>query len=387
MFARRGRECKQRFPGRWASHMAIGHLSCIKRLVMAFNDDDTPLVSVIVPAYDCEAYLGDALASLMNQTIRNIEIIVVDDGSTDASADVADEYASRDSRIRVIRRSSASGHPACARNDGLRVARGTYIALLDADDVAEPWRLASSVAAMEETGTLFAFADYRKMYQDTGEIERSGVLESADFLNRAADYLTHVDGNVFLCKPAFPAFLLTCIAVNTPTIVFKRELLDTEPTWFDESIVCFEDVDLWFRLAKHTQFVFINEPHALNRRHSASLTASNPLPTKIDGIAVRKNHLQRLMPSLSREEVGAAKQTIADLLWDVSYTNWCRGQLKSARAGFLDSWRAKPTRRATVGYLKAFVPRHLVVDMMENFTHTSPSWEYSTYQSSNLSIR
>ena len=324
-----------------------------------------PLVSVIVPAFNCEKYIGDALASLASQTVSDIEIIVVDDGSTDDTAIVADEFASRDSRIRVIRREVASGKPACARNDGLRVARGEYIALLDADDIATPDRLASSISAMRKTGARFAFADFRKMYQDTGVAEENDVLESANFLERAAQYLTHKGGNVYLCDRSFPAFLLTYIAVNTPTIVFRRDLLDNEATWFDESIVCFEDVDLWFRLAELTQFVFINETHALNRRHSASLTASNPLPTKVDGIAVRKDHLKRLRSALTRDEIKAARKTIADLLWDVSYTNWCGGRLAKARAGFLDSWLTMPSRRSAIGYFKAFIRRDVAVTIVE----------------------
>ncbi|MEO7104304.1 MAG: glycosyltransferase [Gemmatimonadaceae bacterium] len=321
-------------------------------------------MSVIVPAFNCEKYIGDALTSLMKQSISDIEIIVVDDGSTDATAIVADEFASRDSRIQVIRRDNASGKPACARNDGLRVARGEYIALLDADDIATPDRLTSSIAAMRKTGARFAFADFRKVYQDTGLAEATDVLESANFLDRAAEYLTHKGGNFYLCDRAFPAFLLTYIAVNTPTIVFKRELLDEVDIWFDESIVCFEDVDLWFRLANRTQFVFINETHALNRRHSASLTASNPLPTKVDGIAVRKEHLKRLRSGLSRHEITAARENIADLLWDVSYTNWCNGHLAKARAGFLDSWLTMPSSRSAVGFLKAFVRRDMAVSIV-----------------------
>jgi len=323
--------------------------------------DKTPLVSVIVPAFNSEQYIGDALTSLTRQSISSIEIIVVDDKSTDGTARIAEEYAAGDTRIRVIRRESASGRPACARNDGLRVARGEYIALLDADDIATPDRLNSSVQAMRRTGARLAFADYRKVFQDTGEAEPSDFLEAVNFRDRAARYLTPVSDDVFLCEPSFPAFLLTCIAVNTPTIVFERGLLDEEPIWFDESIVCFEDVDLWFRLAARTQFVFINDTHALNRRHSDSLTASNPLHTKIDGIAVRKDHLKRLRSTLSHYEILAAKQTIADLLWDVSYGNWCNGDLRHARSGFLKSWITKPTLRAAIGYFKAFIPRTLAL--------------------------
>lgn len=337
-----------------------------------------PLVSVIVPAHNCEAYLADALTSLAAQTISDIEIIVIDDGSTDGTARVAAEYAARDSRIRLISRARASGRPACARNVGLKVARGEYIALLDADDIAVSTRFESSIAAMKKTGARFAFADYRKLYQETGELDNEGFLESAALVQKAAKYLEHVDRNVYLCSPKFAAFLLTFTAVHTPTVIFKRALLSKE-TGFDESLVCFEDVDLWFRFAQHTQFAFVNEVHALYRRHTESITATNPLPTKLDGIGVRRTHLNRLRSALSATEVAAAKQTIADLLWDVSYTNWRRGQLKSARSGFLESWKTKPTRAATVGYLKAFIPRDLAYAALAFLTHSRPDWGYEPH--------
>lgn len=349
-------------------------------------DDTNPLVSVIVPAHNCEAYLGEALTSLEAQTISNMEIIVVDDGSTDGTALIAREYARRDSRIRVISRDKASGRPACARNTGLRIARGEYIALLDADDIAVPTRFESSIAAMRETGARFAFADYRKLYQDTGAVDDKGFLESAGVVERAAKYLEHVDGNVFLCSPKFAAFLLTFTAVHTPTVMFERALL-TDESGFDESLVCFEDVDLWFRFAEHTRFVFVNEVHALYRRHTESITATNPIPTKLDGIGVRRTHLNRLQSILSPMEVSAAKQTIADLLWDVSYTNWCRGQLKSARSGFLESWKVKPTRAATIGYLKAFIPHDTAAAAASLFMRSTPQLAYSSLSSQTLSAR
>lgn len=331
-----------------------------------------PVVSAIVPAFNSGLYIGDALTSLERQTLDDIEIVVIDDGSTDDTAQIVDAHARRDPRVRVIHRDVASGRPACARNDGLRAARGEYIALLDADDVATPDRLNSALEAMRQAGAGFAFADYRKIYQEGGTAEQRDVLETVQFRDRAAGYLTHVADNVFLCSPSFPAFLLTCIAVNTPTVVFKRDLLDNEPQWFDESLVCFEDVDLWFRLAEHTRFVFVNETHALNRRHAASLTASHPMTTKLDGIAVRKAHLKRLWPSLSAAEIAAARQTIADLSWDVGYSNWCDGQCRAARAGFRESWRAVPSMRALRGYIKAFMPRDRAITMHDAITTMPP---------------
>jgi glycosyltransferase involved in cell wall biosynthesis len=323
-----------------------------------------PLVSVIVPAYNAAAYLGAALDSLRAQTVRDFEIIVIDDGSSDDTAVVAREHASEDPRVRVLSHDKPSGHPASARNAGLRVARGKYIALLDADDTCIPTRLEKQVRAMELTGSRFAFADAQRYYSDSGTLAPAGTLALADFITKGAPYLEHVSDDVYLCTQPFGAFLLTYVAIVTSTVMFARELLSAEPTWFDESLVCFEDLDLWMRWADHTRFVFVNEVHVIMRKHSASLTGSQPLETRMDGIAVRRKHLARLSPTLSAREVGAAERNISELQFHVAYAHWCAGHGQHARQWFLASWRSRATAAAALGYLKAFIPRAGALDLV-----------------------
>ena len=316
-----------------------------------------PLVSVIVPAFNVAAYLGEAIRSLLAQTLTDIEIIIVDDGSKDDTRAIAQALAREDPRIRVLTRDTPSGRPSCARNEAMRAARGRYIALLDADDIAMPTRLEHAVAALELTGARFAFADMQRMFQDTGTMAAGGTLELADFTNVAAPYLEHIGGHVYLCSRAFPAFLLTYVAIGTSTVVFHRDLLTAESTWFDETLVCFEDLDYWFRLAEHTPFAFVNEIAVVLRKHSGSLTGSTPIATRIDGIAVRKAHLARLRSRMSAAEQGAAERNISALQFHVAYAERCAGRGRSARAWFLESWKTKPSSAAVMGALKTFLPR------------------------------
>jgi len=331
-----------------------------------------PLVSVIVPAYNVGAYLGAALDSLRAQTMHNLEIIVIDDGSSDATAEVARRHASQDSRVRVLSNAKPSGRPAHARNAGLRVARGKYIALLDADDTCVPTRLEKGVRAMELTGSRFAFADVKRFHEKSGTLEPAGTLVLDHFLANAASYLEHVTDDVYLCSPSFGAFLLTYVAVVTPTVMFARELLSAERVWFDESLVCFEDLDLWMRWADHTRFVFVNEVLVTVRKHSTSLTATQPLETRIDGITVRRKHLQRLTPKLSAHEVRAAERNISELQFHVAYAHWCAGRGQQARKWFLASWRSRATAAAALGYLKAFIPREKALGLVANLRRRLP---------------
>jgi glycosyltransferase involved in cell wall biosynthesis len=95
----------------------------------------TPLVSIIIPVYNVEKYLRECLDSVINQTMSSIEIICVDDGSTDSSADILKEYSTRDNRITII--TKENGGLSSARNAGMEVARGEYLTFLDSDDYLE----------------------------------------------------------------------------------------------------------------------------------------------------------------------------------------------------------------------------------------------------------
>ena len=93
---------------------------------------EAPLVSVVVPVYNAEPYLRECLDSLFGQTLKEIEIIAVDDGSTDGSGKILDEFAARDRRLKVIHQENAG--VSAARNRGIKAARGRYLTFVDADD-------------------------------------------------------------------------------------------------------------------------------------------------------------------------------------------------------------------------------------------------------------
>ena len=125
------------------------------------------MISVIIPVFGVEAYLPDCIDSIVNQTYSNLEIILIDDESPDQCGRICDEYAEKDSRIRVIHQKN--GGAASARNAGLRIATGEYLAFVDSDDYLEPDAYAFMLGKMTEAGADVIQCSFRDVYR--GKIE------------------------------------------------------------------------------------------------------------------------------------------------------------------------------------------------------------------------
>ncbi len=121
-----------------------------------------PKLSVVVPIYNVEKYIGEMIESLQNQTLRDLEIILVDDGSPDKSGAICDEYAAKDERIKVIHK--PNGGVGAARNDGLDVATGEWIVFCDSDDWVELDAFERLIKAGEEANADVVFGDANLVY-------------------------------------------------------------------------------------------------------------------------------------------------------------------------------------------------------------------------------
>jgi glycosyltransferase involved in cell wall biosynthesis len=123
-----------------------------------------PLVSVVVPSYNVEKYLGECVESVLNQTYSNWEMIIVNDGSQDNTLECAQKYADEDQRITVI--NQKNGGVSAARNAGLFAAKGKYIVFLDGDDYWRPEFLAKLTEAIERSGKKIAYCGYNRLYSN-----------------------------------------------------------------------------------------------------------------------------------------------------------------------------------------------------------------------------
>ena len=155
-----------------------------------------PRVSVIIPVYNSEKYIGECLESLLAQTLSEFEIICVDDGSTDGSASVLKSFAEKDARIRVLTQENAGA--GAARNHGLRESRGKYLLFLDSDDFFESNMLEKACKTIVHYKADFIVFGCDQYYMDSGEFIRNPwVLRKGDIPPYQPFKYRELTGNVF----------------------------------------------------------------------------------------------------------------------------------------------------------------------------------------------
>lgn len=221
-----------------------------------------PLVSAVIPAYNAEPYLGACLDSVQAQsTAMPLEVIVVDDGSTDATRGIAE------GRAGVIYLNQPNRGPSAARNSGLARARGEFVAFLDADDLWPPDKLAGQVATLQNhPKAALVFGDCRQ-FDATGQWPKTQF--EAGSLGAAA---WGSNGTV----PQAYARLLSDNFITTGSVMLRRRVLETVGG-FDETMRLVEDLDLWLRIAHLHPICWSGEVCLLRRRHAKNLSR-NPRP-------------------------------------------------------------------------------------------------------------
>jgi glycosyltransferase involved in cell wall biosynthesis len=211
-----------------------------------------PAVSIIMPAHDAAAYIADAIESILAQTFADLELIVVNDSSTDHTQEVIDAYAARDPRVRPLRASVRSA--ARARNVALEAARGEFVALMDADDVALPDRIEKQVEAARDRPDVVLWGTY--MRRITAEGVPMGTVEVG---SRTTEEFDALDRTASL------------IRLYGTVALFRREtLLRVGP--FDPTFEPIEDAELWDRMASHGPALVVPEVLQLYRQHDESLS-------------------------------------------------------------------------------------------------------------------
>lgn len=257
-----------------------------------------PAVSVIIPAFNSARYIGDALASIEDQTLRDIEVILVDDGSSDGTIQEAQRYAA--SLDLTILQQGNRG-PSAARNAGIRRARGRYCALLDADDLMLPELLATGCALLDANPGVGLVVTDIITFDDKGTIH-----EGHWKLSGTQDVLERLLIENFI----------TTSAVMAPT----RCLI--EAGLFPEHRRVAEDYELWLNLAARWEVVLVDRP-LVRYRYTPGSLSSNKLYSARCALDViesfwrhhpqhRRTHPQICRRSLARHTRNAGAAALAE---------------------------------------------------------------------------
>lgn len=158
------------------TNVTLGHtnqdVSHLENVRVYLTDKNKPLVSVVTPAYNAAAIIGETIDSVLAQSYARWEMLIVDDGSTDGTREIVRSYSERDARIRLIKMPRNSGAPAKPRNTAVEAARGEWIAFLDADDIWHPLKLESQLRVLEAGQAEFSCTSMRD-FRNLSEIEIS----------------------------------------------------------------------------------------------------------------------------------------------------------------------------------------------------------------------
>lgn len=192
---------------------------------------DQPLVSVIMPNYNGERFVGDSIQSVINQTYRNWELLVVDDGSKDRSEQIVQAFALRDPRVRPLKTTfqKVARGPAAARNTGIQEARGRYIAFLDSDDLWLPQKLERQIGFMQKNKAPFSFTWYEVITEGGQKIgEKTPQVPFVTYRQLLKDCI------------------IGCLTAVYDSQILGKQLINMHP------LDRFADYSLWLKLLKQT---------------------------------------------------------------------------------------------------------------------------------------
>lgn len=315
-------------------------------------------VSVVMPAYNCAKFISEAMTSVLRQTEPNLELIVVNDGSTDETLDIVDSMAKKDVRVKVLTQAN-SGKPSIARNRGLEQATGEFVAFLDGDDLYYQDKLERALDVFHRyPGIDMVFHDVNFM-DEAGTEQSVTYLEAVNFAERVLSKSKRLREATFLCDER-ALFFFMCTTVTTILMcspVIRRKRLTDEDILFPEDLTIGEDVDLWFRLIKSGGVAFINRTLSCYRIYPLSVT-KRPGRNIYDPVSAHIKNYKRDAGFLDADQRKEYRKRIANDLFNIGYTCSCQGKYDEARQSYLRSLRWRFAVAPLKGIIKTYLLRY-----------------------------
>jgi glycosyltransferase involved in cell wall biosynthesis len=229
----------------------------------------TPLVSVVMPVYNAGKYLPQAIESILNQTYKNFEFIIVDDCSTDNSKKILLEYAKKDKRIKLIFNKKNSG-VAFNYDRAIRLAKGEFIAAMESDDISSNYRLEKQIKALLESKDLCLVGSDIFIINENNKIVAKRIYPHSDFDIR----------KMIIFKSPFAQ----------PSVMFRRKVY-LKTNGYDKKYKNAMDYDLWFRFINYGKVLNLAEPLLYYRVH-ANQSKSKSLKNQLkETIIIQKKYI------------------------------------------------------------------------------------------------
>ncbi len=288
------------------------------------------MISVVIPAFNCEKYIKSAVESVLAQDYSDYEILVIDDGSVDHSRDIVLSFGDR---VRYFyQENSGAG---AARNKGITEARGEYIAFLDADDVWFSDKLSFQLDMLKrhEADMVYArscFIDACGRVEDCGQSEQS--VGDCDVWRRYFEELFWWND------------------IPTSSVLIKKECLEKFGV-FDEDRRITEDYDLWLRIVSKVKIIGFGKAVFYYRDHDFGISKDPASVGKIKEVLTR-NYKRFLVDEPVIK--GKLKKRLVKLYFDQGHSYFNRNQMKQARSLFFEGMRVSFFSKCTVFYLFCF---------------------------------
>jgi len=298
--------------------------------------ETAPFFSVVIPAYNAGRWIGPTLESFAAQTVGSMEVIVVDDGSTDETVAVAQGFADR-LDLKVVRepRSGAPAHPC---NVGTRLARGELIVCCDADDLATPDRLQATRSAWDAVGRqdCLIFSDHSEIDEHDRQVTASKLSEHPT-LHRAPFEALGQDLSLLSAETAFDALLAGCF-IRPCAAAMPRKVLESVGG-YDERLRNGQDYDLYLRVAWKYPLLWVRRTLGLYRRSPGNISSRPATQLAASRLAV----LQRLLTlPLAPKQVRTVRDWIALNYQALGYEYSNGGQLGASLKAYYQAYRHRP---------------------------------------------
>ncbi len=317
-----------------------------------------PLVSVIIPTFNRAYCLPRTLDSALQQTHRNVELVITDDGSTDGTEALVAEYAKKH---RIVYRYQTNQGVSAARNRALEVASGDYVALLDSDDVWKPWKLELQLAclsrrpelgmvwtdmeALDPAGNVFSPRHIRTMYSAYGWFTLDKLFSGSTPLADIAPSLAENLGAARFHHGYIYSQMMMGNLVHTSTVLMTRERLERVKGFNEELHVAGEDYDFHLRTCKAGPVGFIDLP---------TIQYQRGMPDRLGeySVMIATNLLKTILPIFRTEQLDLPQSMIDAALAEayefLGSAHLNRGERGPALRALLTSLRYKPLQPAVL---------------------------------------